>query len=165
MPAAPTVTGLLAGLAAVDDRGVHADDGSYSTWRHHVQYAADIAALLRSRLNPDQPPHVGVLLGNTPLFSAVLVAAGLSGIVPVGLNPTRRGAALRRDITHADCQLVLADGDLDSYGTGFAPKGTAVLDVSSPEWADELSGFSGSPITFANCAPDDLFMLIFTSGT
>jgi fatty-acyl-CoA synthase len=156
---------LLVALATIDDRGIHADDGSHVTWRHHVQHAADIAALLRSRLDPDRPPHVGVLLGNTPLFSAVLVAAGLSGIVPVGLNPTRRGAALRRDITHADCQLVLADGDLDSYGTGFAPEGMAVLDVSSPAWAEELSGFGGSPITFADCAPDDLFMLIFTSGT
>jgi len=165
VPAAPTVTGLLAGLAEVDDRGVHADDGSYSTWRQHVQHAADIAALLRSRLNPDQPPHVGVLLGNTPLFSAVLVAAGLSGIVPVGLNPTRRGAALRRDVSHADCQLVLTDADPDSFGPGFAPDGVAVLEVSTPEWAEELARFRGSPVTFADPAFDDLFMLIFTSGT
>ena len=79
-----------------------------------------MAAALRARLDPDRPPHVGVLLGNTPFFSALLVAAALAGIVPVGLNPTRRGAALARDIAHADCQLVLADstsaaalGDID----------------------------------------------------
>lgn len=58
-----------------------------------------------------QAPHVGVLLGNTPFFSSLLVAAAMAGLVPVGLNPTRRGEALARDIATADCQLVLADGD------------------------------------------------------
>ena len=165
----PTVTRLLEPLAEVDDRGISADDGSYSTWRQHIQDGADLAALLRSRLDSDRPPHVGVLLGNTPLFSALLVAAGLGGIVPVGLNPTRRGAALRADIEHADCQLLLCDTSADSYATafgdGFSPPGMDVLDVTSPGWQTELRGFADSPITFADTAFDDLFMLIFTSGT
>ncbi len=161
-PGIPTVTRLLETLASVDDRGVHADDGSYSTWRQHIQTGADLAALLRSRLDPARPPHVGVLLGNTPLFSAMLVAAGLAGIVPVGLNPTRRGPALHRDVTHADCQLVLTDS---VYEPDFAPEGMTVLDTTSTEWSAELSGFAGSPVTFADSAIDDLFMLIFTSGT
>ncbi|KDE99299.1 acyl-CoA synthetase [Mycolicibacterium aromaticivorans JS19b1 = JCM 16368] len=161
----PTVTDLLARLADVDDRGIHADDGSYSTWRQHIQDAADLAAACKARLDPAKPPHVGVLLGNTPFFSSLLVAAAMSGLVPVGLNPTRRGEALARDIETADCQLVLADGDLDTYGAGFAPEGTAVIDVGSPEWADELARFRGSPISFAPSTFDDLFMLIFTSGT
>lgn len=162
---APTVTGLLAPLAEVDDRGVHADDGSYATWREHLARAANLAALLRARLDPRLPPHVGVLLGNTPLFSALLVAAGLSGLVLVGLNPTRRGPALRRDISHADCQLVLADEPPHTYGADFAPPDVGVYDVTSPEWTTELESFGSSPITFADSASDDLFMLIFTSGT
>ena len=161
----PTVTRLLEPLAEVDDRGVSADDGSYSTWRQHVQTAADLGALVGSRLDPDRPPHVGVLLGNTPLFSALLVAAAQSGVVLVGLNPTRRGAALRRDITHADCQLILADSDLGSYGSDFAPAGIPVLEVSSSEWTEELASFGDSPVRFPEAALDDLFMLIFTSGT
>ena len=120
MSGEPTVTSLLQPLAEVDDRGIHADDGSYSSWRQHVQGAADLVAALRARLDPGKPPHVGVLLGNTPFFSSVLVAAGLSGMVAVGLNPTRRGAALRRDIEHADCQLVLADSAQETDGDGFA---------------------------------------------
>lgn len=161
----PTVTDLLARLAEVDDRGIHADDGSYSTWRQHIQDAADLAAALTARLDPAKPPHVGVLLGNTPFFSSLLVAAAMAGLVPVGLNPTRRGEALARDIATADCQLVLTDGELDTYGAGFAPAGVAVIDVGSPEWADELARFRGSPISFAPSTSDDLFMLIFTSGT
>jgi len=160
----PTVGQLLAPLAEVDDRGVAADDGSYSTWRRHIQTGADLAALLRARLNPSEPPHVGVLLGNTPLFSSLLVAAALSGVVLVGLNPTRRGAALRRDIVHADCQIVLTDAAPQGYGE-FTPPGTAVLDVTGPSWAAEVAGFGGAPVRFADAGPDDLFMLIFTSGT
>ncbi|MGI9123223.1 MAG: long-chain-fatty-acid--CoA ligase FadD17 [Mycobacterium sp.] len=156
MAGLPTVTDLLAALAAVDDRGVHADDGSYSTWRQHIQDGADLAALLRARLDPDRPPHVGVLMGNTPLFSALLVAAGLGGIVVVGLNPTRRGAALQRDIEHADCQLVLADSE---------SAGIDAIDVNSAQWAQAVAGFAGSPVRFADIDPSDLFMLIFTSGT
>jgi fatty-acyl-CoA synthase len=161
----PTVTQLLEPLAEVDDRGVRADDGSDVSWRQHIAAGAQLAALLHARLDPDKPPHVGVLLGNTPLFSALLVAAGLGGAVPVGLNPTRRGAALARDIAHADCQLVLTDSDPVSYGADFTPAGIDVLDVRSPSWSDELAGFRGAPVSFRASAIDDLFMLIFTSGT
>ena len=165
MSGEPTVTSLLVPLAEVDDRGIHADDGSYSSWRQHVQGAADLAAALRARLHPGKPPHVGVLLGNTPFFSSVLVAAGMSGMVVVGLNPTRRGAALRRDIEHADCQLVLADDLATGYGDGFAPDAMAVIDVTSEAWAQELGAYQNSPVTFCDSRFDGLFMLIFTSGT
>ncbi len=107
-PPNPTVTELLAPLVDVTDRGVH-DEDSFVSWRDHIQAAAELAAALTARLDPDRPPHVGVLLGNTPFFSTVLVAAGLAGLVPVGLNPTRRGDAFARDVAHADCQLVLTD--------------------------------------------------------
>lgn len=161
----PTVTQLLEPLAEVDDRGVRADDGSEVSWRTHIAAGAQLAALLHARLDPGKPPHVGVLLGNTPLFSALLVAAGLGGAVPVGLNPTRRGAALARDIAHADCQLVLTDSDPLSYGADFAPAGIDVLDVRSPSWSEELAGFRDAAVRFRASAFDDLFMLIFTSGT
>ena len=165
MAAVPTVTDLLVPLAEVDDRGVHADSGSYATWRQHTQHGVDLAAALRARLDPDKPPHIGVLLGNTPTFSALLVAAGLTGLVVVGLNPTRRGSALRRDIVHADCQLVITDTDPASFGPDFAPAGIPVLDTTSRAWADEVAGYRGSPATIADTAFDHLFMLIFTSGT
>ncbi len=110
LPADPTVTKLLVPLAEIEDRGVYFED-SYTSWRDHLRHGAAIAAALRERLDPAKPSHVGVLLENTPFFSAMLTAAGMSGIVPVGLNPVRRGDALARDIAHADCQVVLADSN------------------------------------------------------
>lgn len=157
-----TVSKLLAPLAAVQDRGVYsvdsADRVSFISWRNHIQHGADLAALLCSRLDPAKPRHVGVLLQNTPFFCTVLVAAALSGIVPVGLNPTRRGEALWRDIDHADCQLVLADRD-------STHPGLSAIDVDSAEFAAELAAHRGAKVSFADPDPDDLFMLIFTSGT
>ncbi len=36
------------------------------------------------------------------------------GATVVGINPTRRGAELARDISHTDCQLIVTDGTLRS---------------------------------------------------
>jgi fatty-acyl-CoA synthase len=154
-----TVTSLITPLADVDDRGVYFED-TFTPWREHIAHGAAVAAALRARMDPGRAPHVGVLLQNTPFFSSVLVAAGLTGIVPVGLNPVRRGAALQRDITHADCQVVLADsasasvvGDIDH------------IDVDSPEWAAEVAAYADEPVVAYDANPGDLFMLIYTSGT
>lgn len=158
----PTVSALLTTLADVDDRGIYStgagDEVSFVSWRKHIQDGAALAALLDARLDPTRPRHVGVLLANTPFFCTVLVAAALSGIVPVGLNPTRRGAALQLDIDRADCQFVLADRD-------SARDGIAALDVESTEFTTELAQYADAPVTFPDADPDDLFMLIFTSGT
>ena len=154
----PTVTDLLTPLVEVDGRGVQFED-AFTSWRDHIRHGAAIAAALKARLDPERPPHVGVLLQNTPFFSAVLVAAALTGIVPVGLNPVRRGAALVRDVTHADCQVVLADSasatDLD----------VDYIDVDSQEWAAEVAAFQDTPVVGYDADPSDLFMLIYTSGT
>jgi fatty-acyl-CoA synthase len=154
-----TVTKLLAPLTEIDDRGIYFED-TFTSWRDHLLHGAAIAAALGERLDPARPPHVGVLLENTPFFSAMLVAAGMSGIVPVGLNPVRRGEALQRDIARADCQLVLADsksaetlGDIEH------------LNVDSPAWTDEVAPHSDARPSFQAASPADLFMLIFTSGT
>ncbi|HET7668580.1 MAG TPA: long-chain-fatty-acid--CoA ligase FadD17 [Mycobacterium sp.] len=156
--ALPTVSGLLTPLTDVDDRGVYFE-GSFTSWHDHIRHGAAIAAALRAHLDPDKPPHVGVLLQNTPFFSAVLVAAALTGIVPVGLNPVRRGAALARDVAHAECQFVLADS---ASATALE---SDYIDVDSSEWGAEVAGLHGTPVVGYDADPNDLFMLIYTSGT
>ena len=110
---------------------------------------------------PDKPPpHVGVLLGNTPVFSALLVAAALDGVVPVGLNPPAR-RHLRRH-RHADCQLVLTDAVprlYDDHADGMRCW-TSSRRRGPTNCTPSAARPSGAPNR-----DDDLFMLIFTSGT
>ena len=157
--AGPTVSGLLTPLRDVTDRGLFFE-GTFTSWRDHLQTAASVGAALRSSLDPGRPPHVGVLLQNTPMHSAVLAAAALSGIVAVGLNPVRRGAALARDVQRADCQVVLSGA---AHADTLA--GLGHIDVDAPAWAAEMAGHSGAEIPAPTAQPADLFMLVFTSGT
>jgi fatty-acyl-CoA synthase len=157
--ALPTVTSLLTPLVDVDDRGVYFED-SFTSWRAHIRHGAAVAAALLARLDPERPPHVGVVLQNTPFFSAVLVAAALSGIVPVGLNPIRRGAALARDVRHADCQLVLADS-----ASAAILDGIDHIDADSAQWAAEVHAQEDARVIAQAAEPSEVFMLIYTSGT
>ena len=159
IPAVPTVSSLLAPLVDVTDRGVYFED-SFTAWQDHLRRGAAVAAALRARMAPDRPAPVGVLRQNTPMHSAVLVGAALSGIVSVGLNPVRRGAALGRDVARADCQVVLGEAAFaDSLGE------VEYIDVDSPAWADEVAAHRDAPVSVPSPDPADLFMLVFTSGT
>ncbi|MCA1280375.1 long-chain-fatty-acid--CoA ligase [Saccharopolyspora sp. 7B] len=159
----PTVTELL--LARADDArpGLRFEDREWS-WAEHVRRSAELAALLRARHPTDGPPHVGVLLDNVPEFSFLLGAAALSGTVLAGLNPGRRGAALARDVRLADCALVITEPRhaplLDS-----AELDAEVLVLGSPEWERALAAHRGAPLDPVPATPDDLFALLFTSGT
>ncbi len=139
-PESTTVTQLLANLADVEDRGLHFE-GSFTSWRDHVAESRRLASVLRARLDPSKPPHVGVILENTPGFARLLSAAALGGLVLVGLNSTRRGSALQRDVELADCQFIITD------------ESETVVDPQHPL------------IEITDVRPDELFMLIFTSGT
>src|ERR1700736_586071 len=65
--------------------------------------AAAARASLAAALRRDGPFHIGVLLDNIPEFPRWLGAAALGRSTVVGINPTRRGAELARDIRHTDC--------------------------------------------------------------
>ncbi|TDV52338.1 long-chain-fatty-acid--CoA ligase [Actinophytocola oryzae] len=158
----PTVTELL--LARADDAnpGLAFEDQRWS-WKEHVRECADRAALLRSLRRPG-PFHVGVLLDNVPDVSFLLGGAALAGAVFVGLNTTRRGAALVQDIRLADCQLVITDSRYVELLQGL-DIGARVLDIDSPAWHVMAYRHQYSPLEAAPAAPDDLLMLIFTSGT
>ncbi|WP_346764788.1 fatty-acid--CoA ligase FadD1 [Rhodococcus sp. HNM0569] len=144
--------------------GLRHGDSSW-TWREHVADASAVAAHLISLLDPQRPPHVGVLLGNSPDMARSLAAAALGGYVLCGLNTTRRGTALAADIARADCQLVVTDDEhrhlLDGLELGDVP----VLVTSDAQW-QALSGSEAPALApLRESAPTDTFMLIFTSGT
>lgn len=162
--AAATVTDLIERLQAVDDHGILFED-SRIPWSEHIARATDVAAATATMLDPSAPPHVGVLLDNVPEFSTLLCAGAIGGTVVVGLNPTRRGTALTGDIARSDCQIVVTDSEKARLLEGLDLGGVRLLLVDSPEWDALLAAHRGASAPAAPPAPDDLFMLIFTSGT
>ncbi|KUL52497.1 acyl-CoA synthetase [Streptomyces sp. NRRL F-4489] len=98
---------------------VHAQWGDHRTaltsedaaLTHHQMAAgaAARAALLADLLPPGAEPHIGVLLDNVPEFPLWLSAAALAGAAVAGINPTRRGPELLRDIAHTDCALLITE--------------------------------------------------------
>ncbi|NMO04740.1 AMP-binding protein [Gordonia sp. TBRC 11910] len=160
---ARTLSGLLAPLVDVDDRGLYFQD-EFVSWRAHLTHSAVRLAALRTVLDADRPPHVGVLLPNVAEFSYLLAAAAISDVVLVGLNTTRRGAALARDIAVADCQIVVGSADTVRLLDGIDCSAT-IFNIDTPAWAELLAPHAGSPVVIDDHSPDDLLMLIFTSGT
>ncbi|AQA25901.1 AMP-binding enzyme family protein [Rhodococcus sp. MTM3W5.2] len=162
--AMPTVTDLLLRLRDDDDHGILFEDKRIP-WSEHLALSAGLAAGLAALFDPAAPRHVGVLLDNVPEFSLLLGAAALGGSVVVGLNTTRRGEALAGDIARADCQVVVTDTERRALLDGLDLGGVRVITIDGPDWPELLAAHRDSALPTPAPAGDDLFMLIFTSGT
>ncbi|MGN6781754.1 MAG: AMP-binding protein [Marmoricola sp.] len=153
----PTVRDLLLAHAGSSRPALRwrATDGVVRelSWQEYVEAAEERARAAAARLDPQRPPHVGVLLGNGPEMALQLAAAALGGHVLVGLNTTRRGAALAADVRKADCQLV----HTDEHHRPLLEEVTTPVVTSLP----------AAPAEAPTSVPteDELFMLVFTSGT
>ncbi|MBO9520908.1 MAG: AMP-binding protein [Nocardioidaceae bacterium] len=153
-----TLRELLVARADDDATALLYGDERWS-WREYVAIAQARAAALAGLLDPARPPHVGVLAENTPEMAFQLAAAGLGGHVLVGLNTTRRGDALLADVRKADVQVLVAEPSLAHLLEGLDLAGVRVVEGCG-------TGAARPPQPPAvEVSPDDLFMLIFTSGT
>ena len=147
-----------------DDRTALFCDDETWTWRRLVVESRARAHLMLERQDPELP-HVGVLLENTPEYVAWIYGAALARMTVVGINPTRRGGALRDDIRHTDCGLLVTDGArrslLDGLDLGIANE--RMLIVDDPTYGDAVA--TASTEHLPNPAPDDRLLLLFTSGS
>lgn len=119
-----------------------------------------------------RPFHVGVLMDNLPEFVFAELGCALAGAALVGLNPTRTGSALARDIEYSDCQLVLVEARYAeqlhaAVGSGA---GLQVWTVGGPAdggWPELATGLAGVDTGDPQIAVDSatLLMIVFTSGT
>ena len=109
------------------------------TWREHLADASATAAALIGIADSDRPLHVGALLGNTPEMLTAMAAAALGGFVLCGINDTRRGPALGKDILRSDCQILLTDPAHRALLDGLDLPGVRVIDVSGDEWSGLLA--------------------------
>ncbi len=161
----PTIAELVRARAADEHAAIVFQDRSWS-YAEYVAACAERAALLEELRRPG-PFHVGVLLDNVPEFVIWLGAAAVAGAVVVGINPTRRGMELARDITHTECQLLVTEERyaplLDGIDTGVGPDRT--FDVESGAYTEALDRHRGATLPDVEVADSDLYLLLFTSGT
>ncbi len=164
---ADTIAALVHGREGDTNLGLRFE-GARWEWGE-VAAEMTVRGALLEQLVPDEPRHVGVLLDNVPEYLFMIGGAALSSRVLVGINPTRRGEELARDIRHADCQAIITDagyvGLLDGLDLGAA--NGRVIVAGSPEHEAMLTPLRepGAAAIAADPTPDDLFMLIFTSGS
>jgi fatty-acyl-CoA synthase len=160
---ADTVQQVLCGRLDDHTPAVKYGDRVWS-WREHLENASTTAAALIDIADPARPLHVGALLGNTPEMLTAMAAAALGGYVLCGINHTRRGTALAKDILRADCQILLTDPAHRELLEGLDLAGVRVIDTTSNAWSALLAG-AGPLVPHREVAPLDTFMMIFTSGT
>ena len=136
------------------------------TYREWVAEVATRAALWK-QMRLDGPAHIGVLLENVPDFTMWLGAAAVTASTVVGINPTRRGAELERDITYTECQLIVTQRSqlplLEGLELGIAAD--RILVVDDERYADQLAPFVGHELPTDEVNESDCFLLLFTSGT
>lgn len=160
-----TVAELFLARLGDDHVGLRFEDESW-TWDAVARAAAQRAQLLSST-RVEGPFHIGVLLENVPEFLFLFGGGSLSGATIVGINPTRRGDELARDIRHTDCQLIVTEerlaGLLDGLDLGMAAD--RVLTIESKRWQHLLAANAGAPPPAELPGADSVFALIFTSGS
>jgi fatty-acyl-CoA synthase len=146
--------------------GLRFEDESW-TYTELLDLCAQRAAFLLDHQPASAPFHVGVLLENVPEFWIMLGACAMSGATLVGVNPTRRGADLARDVTHTDCALLVTESaHLELLeGARDAVPADALYVTDAPEWDETLAPYAGAALPDVEVSPRDIYMLIFTSGT
>ncbi|MCX4974159.1 AMP-binding protein [Streptomyces sp. NBC_00620] len=128
--------------------------------------AAARAALLADLLPPRaEPPHLGVLLDNTPEYPMWLSAAALAGAAVAGINPTRRGPELARDILHTECRVLITEQAHLPLLDGLELPGVRVLVTDTDAYADLLTPYEGTKPDASSASPEDRLLLYFTSGS
>lgn len=128
--------------------------------------AAARAALLADLLPPGAEPHIGVLLDNTPEYPLWLSAAALAGAAVAGINPTRRGPELARDILHTGCRVVVTERVHLPLLDGLELPGVRVLVTDTEAYGTLLAPYEGAKPVVASCVSADARLLLyFTSGS
>jgi acyl-CoA synthetase (AMP-forming)/AMP-acid ligase II len=145
-------------------------------YRECIRWASTFAALRGAG-----PFHIGVLLDNIPDYFFALGGAALAGAVIVGINNTKRGAHLARDIAYTDCQLLVTEEKYLSLlepvlgETGVAAQRVLVTrrwddpsESANPRFNDlarTLDKSGNGPDPQVPVADGDPYVLVFTSGT
>ncbi|SED30654.1 AMP-binding protein [Streptomyces sp. TLI_105] len=146
-------------------------DEHHTLTHHQVAAGAAARAALLVDLMPPVPrsePHLGILLDNTPEYPLWLSAAALAGAAVAGINPTRRGPELARDILHTECRVLVTQRAHLPLLDGLALPGLRILVTDTEAYRELLAPYGNArpgDATLGPVRPDSRFLLSFTSGS
>lgn len=165
----PQTTRDLLDLRAADDHtGLLFEDRSW-TWAEVIAECQARAHMLLALHEEGRPFHVGVMLENDPEYIFAIGAAAYAGATVVGINLTRRGEELARDIQFTDCEILITSSGLVGHFNGVDPgvEPERTLLIESPEYAAALDERRALPRPHVAAAgdPETQLLLMFTSGS
>lgn len=155
-------------LSRKDDEEVGLRFGDESwTWAQVVDEARVRAAAIADRVPvpSDRQRHLGVLLDNVPDFVFWLLAGGLSGSTIVGLNSSRPVAELRADVAQADVDFIITEDAYRDRVAGALADPERIVSIDSLDYKQWIEEFQDAPLPQTLPKPDDLALLLFSSGT
>ena len=182
-PPSPTMgAALRTRLADSGERVLLHFEGRSWTYAQAFAEACRFANLLLRLREQERPFHVGVLADNVPAFVFAEFGCALAGATLVGLNPTRTGTFLARDLTYADCQIVVVEARYaEQLHTALATDpavrvamlvaddatGSAAQNGAGVRWRRLEEELASVPATDPQVPVEstDLLLIIFTSGT
>ncbi|MCB8906417.1 MULTISPECIES: AMP-binding protein [unclassified Streptomyces] len=153
------------------DHRIGLRDEHHALTHHQVAAGAAARAALLVDLMPPLPggePHLGILLDNTPEYPLWLSAAALAGAAVAGINPTRRGAELARDIRHTACRVLVTQRARLPLLDGLPLPGVRILVTDTDAYRELLAPYGSARPGDARLGPvrpDSRFLLSFTSGS
>lgn len=157
-------------LARADDDNIailfEEQSWTYREWVRECIARADLFDSVRI----EGAAHIGLLLENVPDFTMWLGAAALAGATVVGINPTRRGSELARDITFTECQLIITETSQADLldGLDLGPAAARVLVVDTASYGELVAAHrpaTAEGYIAASYEPESQYLLLFTSGT
>ncbi|MFD4321540.1 AMP-binding protein [Streptomyces sp. NPDC058548] len=153
------------------DHRIGLRDEHHTLTHHQLAAGAAARAALLVDLMPPVPggePHLGILLDNTPEYPLWLSAAALAGAAVAGINPTRRGAELARDIRHTACRVLVTQRAHLPLLDGLPLPGVRILVTDTDAYRELLAPYGSARPGDARLGPvrpDSRFLLSFTSGS
>jgi len=155
---------LLRRAARVSPQSWAVAVGDENRWRYG-ELAGRVAALagcLRGRFGLQPGDRVALALRNSSQYLELLFAAWQAGLTAVPINAKLHPREFEYILDHSGAGLCFVSTDLAEGIAGVAAPGLRVLSVDEAEYE---ALFAAAPLDVAECAPDDLAWLFYTSGT
>ena len=162
-----TTRGVLDLRANDENIGLMFEDDTW-TWAEVISACRQRANLLLDMHTDGRPFHVGVMLENDPEYLFMIGGSAYVGATTVGINLTRRGEELARDIRFTDVEILVTTSELlkSLDGLDFGVDPSRVLLIDDPAYADILAQYTDArPEVAAAGDPSTQLLLMFTSGS